>query len=34
VHLLTVDQSELDAVLRDAFRTVAPPTVLRQLDAP
>jgi hypothetical protein len=33
VHLLTVDQSELDAVVLDAFRTVAPPTVLRRLDA-
>jgi hypothetical protein len=27
VHLLEVDQDELDAICRDAFRTVAPPTI-------
>ena len=32
VHLQQVNQSELDAIVLDAFRTVAPPTVLRQLD--
>jgi hypothetical protein len=31
VHLLTVDQSELDAIALDAFRTIAPPTVRRLL---
>lgn len=31
VHLLTVAQDELDTIVLDAFRTVAPPTVLRQL---
>ena len=34
VHLLTVDQPELDAIARDAFRTVAPPTIRRLLDGP
>ncbi len=34
VHLLQVDQPELDAIVLDAFRTIAPPTVLRQLHAP
>ena len=32
VHLLKVDQDELNAIVLDAFRTVAPPTVLRMLD--
>ncbi len=31
VQLLTVTAAELDAIALDAFRTVAPPTVLRQL---
>lgn len=31
VHLLEVEQHELDAIVLDAFRTVAPPTVLRML---
>jgi hypothetical protein len=31
VHLLQVDQAELDAIALDAFRTVAPATVLRLL---
>jgi hypothetical protein len=32
VHLLTVDDDELAAIVTEAFRTVAPPTVLRELD--
>lgn len=31
VHLLTVDQAELDAIAVDAFTTIAPPTVRRLL---
>ena len=31
VHLLRVQQDELDAIVLDAFRAVAPPTVLRRL---
>ena len=31
VHLLTVGPDELGAIVLDAWRTVAPPTVLRQL---
>jgi hypothetical protein len=31
VHLLEVTQPELDAIVLDAFRVVAPPTVLRLL---
>jgi hypothetical protein len=34
VHLLEVGQDELDAIVLDAFRTVAPPTVLRLLPSP
>ena len=33
VHLRTVADDELRAILLEAFRTVAPPTVLRELDA-
>jgi hypothetical protein len=33
VHLRTVDDDELTAIVTEAFRTVAPPTVLRELDA-
>ncbi len=33
VHLRTVDDDELTAIVAEAFRTVAPPTVLRELDA-
>jgi len=33
VHLRTVDDGELRAIVAEAFRTVAPPTVLRELDA-
>lgn len=33
VHLLTVSDDELTAICREAFRTVAPLTVLRELDA-
>ena len=33
VHLRTVDDAELVAIVTEAFRTVAPPTVLRELDA-
>ena len=33
VHLRTVDDAELTAIVTEAFRTVAPPTVLRELDA-
>ena len=33
VHLRTVDDDELAAIVTEAFRTVAPPTVLRELDA-
>lgn len=33
VHLRTVADDELTAICREAFRTVAPPTVLRELDA-
>lgn len=33
VHLAAVDDAELAAIVTDAFRTVAPPTVLRELDA-
>ena len=32
VHLLTVDDDELAAIVTEAFRTVVPPTVLRELD--
>jgi hypothetical protein len=32
VHLLTVTDDELTAIVTEAFRTVAPPTVLRALD--
>jgi hypothetical protein len=32
VHLLTVDDDELAAIVTEAFRTVAPPTVMRELD--
>ena len=31
VHLLQVDQTELDAIALDAYRTVAPKTLLAQL---
>jgi hypothetical protein len=34
VHLLEVGQDELDAIVLDAFRTIAPPTVLRLLPSP
>lgn len=33
VHLRTVEQQELDAIALDAYRCVAPKTLLRQLDA-
>jgi hypothetical protein len=33
VHLRTVDDDELSAIVTEAFRAVAPPTVLRELDA-
>jgi len=33
VHLRTVDDDELIAIVTEAFRTVAPPTVLRVLDS-
>lgn len=33
VHLRTVDDDELVAIVTEAFRTAAPPTVLRELDA-
>ncbi len=33
VQLRTVDDRELTAIVTEAFRTVAPPTVLRELDA-
>ena len=33
VHLRTVDDVELAAIVTEAFRTVAPPTVRRELDA-
>jgi hypothetical protein len=33
VHLRTVDDDELAAIVTEAFRTVAPPTVLRELSA-
>ena len=33
VHLRTVDDAELIAIVTEAFRTVAPPTVLRELDS-
>lgn len=33
VHLLTVADEELTAIVTEAFRTVAPPTVRRELDA-
>lgn len=33
VHLRAVDDDELSAIVTEAFRTVAPPTVLRELDA-
>ena len=33
VQLRTVDDAELVAIVTEAFRTVAPPTVLRELDA-
>ena len=32
VHLRTVDDAELGAIVTEAFRTVAPPTVLRKLN--
>lgn len=32
VHLRTVDDDELSAIVTEAFRAVAPPTVLRELD--
>ncbi|MET0693824.1 MAG: MmcQ/YjbR family DNA-binding protein [Propionibacteriaceae bacterium] len=32
VHLLTVEQAELDAIALDAWKTVAPKRVLAQLD--
>jgi hypothetical protein len=32
VHLLEVDQAELDAIVRDAYRTVAPKALVAQLD--
>ena len=32
VQLRTVDDGELRAIVTEAFRTVAPPTVLRELD--
>lgn len=32
VQLLTVADEELTAILIEAFRTIAPPTVLRELD--
>jgi hypothetical protein len=32
VHLRTVVDDELSAIVTEAFRTVAPPTVLRELD--
>ena len=32
VHLRTVDDAELGAIVTEAFRMVAPPTVLRELD--
>lgn len=31
VHLLTVSDAELAAIITEAFRVVAPPTVLREL---
>ena len=31
VHLLTVSDAEIVAIVTEAFRTVAPPTVLREL---
>ena len=34
VHLLEVDQSELDAIALDAYRAVAPKTLLAQLTEP
>jgi hypothetical protein len=33
VHLRTFNDDELTAIVTEAFRTVAPPTVLRELDA-
>jgi hypothetical protein len=33
VHLRTVGDDELTGILTEAFRTIAPPTVLRELDA-
>ena len=33
VHLRTVADAELVAIVTEAFRTIAPPTVLRELDA-
>ena len=32
VHLLEVDQAELDAIVLDGYKTVAPKTLLAQLD--
>jgi hypothetical protein len=32
VHLLEVDPDELDAVCREAFRTIAPATIRKLLD--
>ena len=32
VHLLEVDQDELDSICRDAYRTVAPPTIRKLLE--
>jgi hypothetical protein len=33
VHLRTVEQGELDAIALDAYRCVAPKTLIKQLDA-
>ncbi|QDP95780.1 MmcQ/YjbR family DNA-binding protein [Microlunatus elymi] len=33
VHLLTVGQGELDAIAREAYRCVAPKTLIKQLDS-
>jgi hypothetical protein len=32
VHLREVEQDEVDAILLDAYRTVAPKTLVAQLD--
>jgi hypothetical protein len=34
VHLRTVEQAELDAIALDAYRCVAPKTLVKQLDGP